>query len=177
MTPMAVDISQISTFEKGALRPAEHRPVDEHANLITHGLGLVLSLLASGLLMTLVSHRQHTINIVACGTYCASMIGVYAASTFSHMFYDLAWRRFFRALDGKSKSCYRCAGGVRDYWVHLLCAIRLSLPHEYQNARKARRICPRIYGSFYEYWGDDLLFDEQLWAVHVASAWVNHLQL
>ena len=96
---MAADVSRLSTVEAGAPLPAEQRPIDEHANLITHGLGLVLSLLASVLLMTLVSYRLQTINIVACGIYCASMIGVYAASTLSHTFYDLAWRRFFRALD------------------------------------------------------------------------------
>ncbi|MCA9070460.1 MAG: hemolysin III family protein, partial [Planctomycetaceae bacterium] len=30
---------------------------------------------------------------------CGSLMGLYAASTLSHMFHDLAWRRFFRTLD------------------------------------------------------------------------------
>jgi hemolysin III len=80
-------------------KPAEHRPVDEHANLITHALGLALSVIASGVLMMLVVNNQRTINIIACGIYSGTLIGLYAASTLSHMFHDLAWRRFFRTLD------------------------------------------------------------------------------
>ncbi len=80
-------------------RLAERRPVDEHANLITHALGFLLSVPASAVLMTLVVNDHRTINIVACGISCFSLMGLYAASTLSHMFYDLAWRRFFRTLD------------------------------------------------------------------------------
>src|SRR5262245_12417383 len=47
---MATDIRQWTTVRRKSRRPAELRPVDEHANLVTHGLGLVLSLVASGLL-------------------------------------------------------------------------------------------------------------------------------
>ena len=80
-------------------RPAEHRPVDEYANLITHGLGFILSLVGSAVLMTMVIKTQQTINIVACSIYCCSLVGLYAASMLSHMFFDFAWRRFFRSLD------------------------------------------------------------------------------
>lgn len=73
--------------------------MDECANLITHGLGFLLSVAASVLLMTLVIDNQETIQIIACGVYCGSLMGLYAASMLSHMFHDLAWRRFFRALD------------------------------------------------------------------------------
>jgi hemolysin III len=102
---MATDISRWATLEKKprfakkSRRPAELRPVDEHANLITHGLGLALSLAASGLLMTLVVQIRSASEIVACGAYCFSLVGVYAASTLSHSFYDRAWRRLFRTLD------------------------------------------------------------------------------
>jgi hemolysin III len=80
-------------------RPAEHRPVDEHANLITHALGMFLSVAATAVLMTQVVNGHSRTKIVACAVYCCSLIGLYAASTFSHMFYDPAWRRFFRTLD------------------------------------------------------------------------------
>jgi hemolysin III len=49
--------------------------------------------------MILVLNTQETIRILACGIYCGSLVALYAASTLSHMFYDLAWRRFFRTLD------------------------------------------------------------------------------
>ena len=91
---MAGDSNDISTP-----RLAERRPVDEHANFITHALGFLLSVAASAVLMTLVVNDHQAIIIVACGIYCCSLMGLYAASTFSHMFYDLAWRQFFRTLD------------------------------------------------------------------------------
>jgi len=80
-------------------KPHEHRPVDEYANLITHALGLLLSLVASGVLMTHVIREHRTVTIVTCGIYCVSLVGLYAASTLSHAFHDLARRRFYRALD------------------------------------------------------------------------------
>ncbi len=80
-------------------RPGERRPVDEHANLVTHGLGFLLSTLATGLLMTLVIRDGRTVLIIACGSYCFSLVALYAASTLSHTFHDLAWRRFFRTVD------------------------------------------------------------------------------
>lgn len=85
--------------DNAILNLAEHRPVDEYANLITHGLSFLLSIAASIFLMTLVIRNQETINVIACGVYCVSLIGLYAASTLSHMFHDLTWRRFFRTLD------------------------------------------------------------------------------
>lgn len=78
---------------------AEDRPVDEGANFITHALGFLLSVIASTVLMTVVVQYHATINVIACGIYCGSLMGLYAASTLSHMFYNLAWRRFFRTLD------------------------------------------------------------------------------
>ena len=80
-------------------RLAEDRPVDELANLITHGLGFLLSMIGSAVLMRRAWVNGAGIQIAACGVYSASLMGLYAASTLSHMFHDLAWRRFFRTLD------------------------------------------------------------------------------
>jgi hemolysin III len=80
-------------------RPAEIRPIDETANLVTHALGFFLSVAASAVLMTLAISDRPPISIIACGTYCLSLMGLYAASTLSHLFHDLSRRRFFRTLD------------------------------------------------------------------------------
>ncbi len=80
-------------------KPHEHRPVDEYANLMTHGLGLLLSLVASAVLMSHAMERQRAITIATCAIYCTTLVGLYAASTLSHAFHDLARRRFYRALD------------------------------------------------------------------------------
>ncbi len=78
---------------------AEERPEDEYANLITHAFGFLLSLAASGLLISIAVKHAPTRVVIACVVYSCSLIGLYAASTLSHMFYDLAWRRFFRTVD------------------------------------------------------------------------------
>lgn len=78
---------------------SEQRPVDESANLITHGLGFLLSVLASVYLMRLVIAGHHPQTIVACGVYCSTLVLLYAASTLSHAFHELSWRRLFRTLD------------------------------------------------------------------------------
>jgi len=80
-------------------QPGECRPDDEHANLLTHGLGLLLSLAASFLLMLVIVRQRDMLEIVSCAIYCSSLVALYAASTLSHLFTDLAWRRFFRMID------------------------------------------------------------------------------
>lgn len=77
----------------------DHRPPDEFANLVTHGFGFLLSVVASGYLMLLVVSGHHTRTIVACGVYCLTLVLLYGASTLSHAFHDLALRRLFRTLD------------------------------------------------------------------------------
>lgn len=80
-------------------RPAEHRPEDEHANLVTHGLGFLLSLAAATVLMTQAIETRRGSVVLACTIYCCSLIGLYGASTLSHLFHDLTWRRRCRTLD------------------------------------------------------------------------------
>ena len=77
---------------------SDNRPVDEFANLITHGLGFVLSISAAAWLMTRVIHHP-TPFLLACAVYCFSLTGLYAASTLSHAFFNPARRRFWRMLD------------------------------------------------------------------------------
>lgn len=110
------------------LPPAEHRPVDEHANLITHGLGLVLSVIASAVLMKLVLETSRSIDVAACAIYCGSLVSLYAASTLSHTFYDLAWRRLFRTFDqvciflliAGSFTPFAVKYLKHEWWSHLL---------------------------------------------------------
>jgi hemolysin III len=70
----------------------------QQANLLTHGFGLFLSIVATAVMMWIVADESPRA-IVACGVYCLTLILLYAASTLSHTFHDLAWRRLFRTLD------------------------------------------------------------------------------
>lgn len=76
----------------------EQRPIDEMANLLTHGFGLLLSMVATALLMWTVAIQEVRV-ILACGVYSLTLILLYAASTLSHAFHDLRWRRLFRTMD------------------------------------------------------------------------------
>lgn len=73
--------------------------MDELANLVTHGFGFLLSLPAAALLMIRAVEQGRPELTLACAVYSVSLITLYGASTLSHLFYDLAWRRFFRSLD------------------------------------------------------------------------------
>ncbi|WP_437205823.1 PAQR family membrane homeostasis protein TrhA [Planctomicrobium sp. SH664] len=78
---------------------AEVRPEDEFANFLTHGYGFLLSVLGSIVLMEFALKHSPPRVLAGCGVYCFSLIGLYGASTLSHSFYDLRWRRWFRTLD------------------------------------------------------------------------------
>ncbi|MBS0203721.1 MAG: hemolysin III family protein [Planctomycetes bacterium] len=77
------------------------RPADELANLLTHVVGLVLSVVATGYLMLVAANATVPV-MVACGFYSGSLIAVYCTSTLSHLFHDTARRRWYRALDQAS---------------------------------------------------------------------------
>jgi hemolysin III len=70
----------------------------EIANSITHGLGLVFSVLAGIVLLIAVRHADFW-RLAACAIYSATMIAVYVASACSHIFSRPRARQFFRMLD------------------------------------------------------------------------------
>lgn len=74
------------------------RPQDEMANVITHGIGLLLSVAAACCLMERVQHQANA-KVIACGIYSITLVLVFGTSTLSHLFHDLRWRRRFRTLD------------------------------------------------------------------------------
>ena len=81
-------------FFGGGLSPAEER-----ANAITHGLGLVLSVVGA-IVMAVVFHGYGDAwRVVGCSVYVASLIAVYAMSTLSHSCSTSRRRAFFRSLD------------------------------------------------------------------------------
>ncbi|MCC7084439.1 MAG: hemolysin III family protein [Pirellulales bacterium] len=84
--PTAIEIA-LTTFNRAEL-----------ANSITHGLGLLLSLVATPFLL-MAARRGNSWQMAACVVYSVSMIAVYAASTCSHWFCKPKLRHFFRVVD------------------------------------------------------------------------------
>jgi len=77
------------------------RPPDEFANLLTHGCGVLLGVVGVGHLLASVADHPPLV-FRACAIYSATLLLVYASSTLSHLFYDIAWRRHFRMWDQAS---------------------------------------------------------------------------
>jgi hemolysin III len=71
----------------------------EVLNSLTHGIGFLLAMLGAGLLMFKVLAGGEMLRIVGCGIFAAALVGVYAASTLSHVVLHPERRRWFRILD------------------------------------------------------------------------------
>ena len=73
-------------------------PSEELVNVITHGIGLVLSVIGA-VIMVAALRRGDVWRAAGCGVYLASLITVYAMSTMLHSCKTPRWKSFFRALD------------------------------------------------------------------------------
>ena len=71
---------------------------EELVNSITHGIGLVLSVLGA-IVMAVALGRGDVWRVTGCAVYLASLITVYAMSTMMHSCHTPRWKSFFRALD------------------------------------------------------------------------------
>ena len=71
----------------------------ETANFLTHGAGLILSIVAAVHLLLLAQERGDGWQIIGCSIYGTTLVALYAASTLSHSFDHLKLRQFFRMLD------------------------------------------------------------------------------
>lgn len=72
---------------------------EEAANSLTHGLGLVLSLAGSAVLLVRLIAQPDAWRLLGCGIFALALVAVYAASTLSHAVSHPEWRRTFRILD------------------------------------------------------------------------------
>jgi hemolysin III len=73
-------------------------PSEELVNVITHGIGLVLSIIGAVIMVAALRHGD-VWRAAGCGVYLASLITVYAMSTMLHSCQTPRWKSFFRALD------------------------------------------------------------------------------
>jgi hemolysin III len=73
-------------------------PAEELANRITHGIGLLLSLVGVAVMVEILGNGDGW-RVAGCSVYLSSLIGVYLMSTLSHTFEAPRVRSFFRALD------------------------------------------------------------------------------
>jgi len=78
-----------------SVRRAHRVSVEELANVVTHGIGLVLSIGGFVALLTLAVRRDGLWPIVSCAIYGSTLVCLYAASTLCH---GVPWPRLRRAF-------------------------------------------------------------------------------
>jgi hemolysin III len=107
-----------------------HLIIEEIANSITHGIGLVLSLAGFAALVLLALTRGSLWHIVGCSVYGATLVAVYAASTLYHGFQKPRLKNIFRTVD--QVAIYLLIAGtytpftlvnLRGFWGWLLLTI------------------------------------------------------
>ncbi len=72
---------------------------EETANMLTHGFGLLLSIVGTFVLVQTSLERGNPLQVLGCWIYGGTLVALYAASTLSHSFSDQKLRNFFRLLD------------------------------------------------------------------------------
>jgi len=77
----------------------EHLPAEEISNTITHGFGLVLSIVGLAVLVVLTSVRGDGVAIVGCVIYGLSLVILYAASTVYHSVLSPRLKRQLQVMD------------------------------------------------------------------------------
>src|SRR5882724_12916494 len=80
---------------------AERRPSlgEEIANSISHGIGLVLAIAATPILIIAALRYGNAWNMIGVSVFAASMITLYLASTLYHALTHERAKRFFRLMD------------------------------------------------------------------------------
>lgn len=81
------------------MQPERKLFIEEAANSITHGIGLILSLGGLALLVFLAWSKGSTPHIVGCSIYGATLVLVYAASTLYHSVQQPQIKHYFRIFD------------------------------------------------------------------------------
>ena len=83
--------------DHGATLPAFYTPAEERLNIVTHFIGLVLSIV--GLVLLVMRAAGSSLHVVSVAIYGASLVALYAASTIYHGAKHPACRMRLRTVD------------------------------------------------------------------------------
>lgn len=81
------------------MAPKRYTPAEELANVITHGVGLGISLVGAVTLVALTALRGDAWQIISSGVYGASLVALYTASTLYHSLRPPRAKRVLRVFD------------------------------------------------------------------------------
>ena len=74
-------------------------PTEEFLHALTHGLGVLLSVAGALALVVVAAGSGDAFRVTGCAVYGATLIGLYTASTLSHLYFRPQLNLLFRALD------------------------------------------------------------------------------
>ncbi len=94
MTPMTRNQQESSGFV-----PVPHSHAEERVNALTHGLGLVLSIVGGIALFVSALSQGDAWRVAGCSVFATTLIAVYAFSTLSHSSLGPELTRLFQRLD------------------------------------------------------------------------------
>lgn len=77
----------------------KNRKSEEFWNVITHGAGALLSVIALALLVVFSVFKGTIMHLAASIVFGASLVLLYSASTLYHAAYTLKWKRIFQKID------------------------------------------------------------------------------
>ena len=92
-------------------------PKDEQANVLTHGLGVLMSIIGLTYLLSHAWTRSETHEITGIAIFGGSMVAVYLASTIYHSLQRDPLKRIFRVVDHIS-IYFLIAGTHTPFLVH-----------------------------------------------------------
>jgi hemolysin III len=99
MTTLEARSMAVAPEEAARLSPVPGIQVGELANVVTHGIGLILSIVGAVILIARCCRRGDAGLIAGCTLFSTALIAVYAASTLSHAPLRPQLRHLFRRLD------------------------------------------------------------------------------
>ncbi|MDP9955911.1 hemolysin III [Epilithonimonas hungarica] len=79
--------------------PKKNRKKEEFYNVITHGVGAILSLIALILMITYSAISENVVAIACSLVFGLSLITLYSASTIYHAVYKLKWKKICQRID------------------------------------------------------------------------------
>ena len=89
----------LHSTEPQGLAPALGSPSEEFVNSMTHGIGLVFSIVGSVILVYFAVYKGDAWRVAGCGVYATCLVAMYMASMFSHIFSRPELKHWFRTLD------------------------------------------------------------------------------
>lgn len=91
--------TEVSGNQAAINNPPRYTPGEEIFNAVSHGVGGLLGIAGTAVLIVIAAFRSDALGIVACSVYGCSLIVLYTMSTLYHAITNRSAKRFFRVMD------------------------------------------------------------------------------